>query len=68
VVSVHLMLQELYKVRTMLNKLTYEKFHRLLSEVQALPTDRNVQLKGVINLIEAAICSSCCTEMQMSYS
>jgi hypothetical protein len=34
-----------------LNKLTPEKLHRLVSQVQALPIDSTDQLKGVINLV-----------------
>lgn len=35
----------------MLNKLTPQKFHTLVSQVQALPIDSNERLKGVINLV-----------------
>jgi hypothetical protein len=45
------MLQELYKVRGVLNKLTPEKFHKLVSQVQAVPVDSINRLKGVIRLL-----------------
>jgi translation initiation factor 4G len=46
------MLQELYKkVRGVLNKLTPQKFHKLLSQVQALTVDSSDHLEGVINLV-----------------
>lgn len=35
----------------MLNKLTPQKFHTLVSQVQALPIDSNERLMGVINLV-----------------
>jgi translation initiation factor 4G len=45
-------LQELYKkVRGVLNKLTPQKFDKLVSQVQALPIDSSDRLKGVINLV-----------------
>jgi hypothetical protein len=46
------MLQELYKkVCGVLNKLTPQKFHKLLSQVQALLVDSSDRLKDVINLV-----------------
>lgn len=44
--------QELYKkVRGVLNKLTPQKFDKLVDQVQALPIDTPDRLKGVINLV-----------------
>lgn len=46
------MLQELFqKARSLLNKLTPEKFDKLVSKVQDLPIDSSDRLKGVIDLI-----------------
>lgn len=46
------MLQDLYKkVRSVLNKLTPEKFDRLVAQVQSLPIDSSDRLEGVIKLI-----------------
>ncbi|XP_063235143.1 eukaryotic translation initiation factor 4 gamma 1-like isoform X2 [Bacillus rossius redtenbacheri] len=44
--------EELYKkVRSVLNKLTPQKFHTLVSQVQALPIDNADRLQGVINIV-----------------
>ncbi|XP_075212350.1 eukaryotic translation initiation factor 4 gamma 3-like isoform X3 [Lycorma delicatula] len=44
--------QELYKkVRSILNKLTPEKFETLVNQVKALPIDTPERLEGVINLV-----------------
>ncbi|CAG2062562.1 unnamed protein product, partial [Timema podura] len=43
---------ELYKkVRSVLNKLTPQKFHTLVNQVQSLPIDNSERLLGVINLV-----------------
>ena len=45
-------LQELYKkTRSILNKLTPQKFQILLSQMQALKIDTEDKLKGVIDLV-----------------
>nr|CAD7458633.1 unnamed protein product [Timema tahoe] len=44
--------EELYKkVRSVLNKLTPQKFHTLVNQVQSLPIDNSERLLGVINLV-----------------
>lgn len=44
--------QDLYKkVRGILNKLTPEKFDKLVNQVQALPIETPEKLKGVIDLV-----------------
>ncbi|XP_021940993.1 eukaryotic translation initiation factor 4 gamma 3-like isoform X2 [Zootermopsis nevadensis] len=44
--------QDLYKkVRSVLNKLTPEKFDRLVAQVQSLPIDSSDRLEGIIKLI-----------------
>jgi hypothetical protein len=54
------MLQDLYKkVRGVLNKLTPQKFSKLVSQVQALPIDTNERLQGVINLVFEKVRHSC---------
>lgn len=46
------MFQELYKkTRSILNKLTPQKFQTLVSQMQALPIDSENKLKGVIDLV-----------------
>lgn len=46
------MFQELYKkTRSILNKLTPQKFQTLVSQMQALPIDSENELKGVIDLV-----------------
>lgn len=51
--------QALYKrVRGILNKLTPEKFDRLVAQVQELPIDNSERLSGVIDLVFKKVCTN----------